>query len=157
MITTFWYIVKYQNQNDEYRYQFHRNKKYLICYKTYSCVKPVFKFHYQERKDVEFILHLLWLYMMWIPNIFSFYDLRFWGLRNFLYSPPLHIYTKNMIAYDLFKIFHSHTMKTVFILLYNITILPIILRGREHVIKFHHIFMTRYFILTFQQQFCWAL
>ena len=34
---------------------------------------------------------------------------------------------------------------------YNINIIPIILRGRVHVIKFHHIFMTRYFIIPSQQ------
>ena len=123
-----------------------------------SYVKPVFKYQYQGRKCVEFILHLLWLYMMWIPNIFPFYDLRFWVLEKLSsISPFFHTFTKNMIAYEIWKIFHSHTRKIAFLLSYNITIISITLRGREHVIKFHHIFMTRYFILPFQQQFCWAL
>ena len=133
------------------------NNRTSIILLAYSCVKPVFKFNYQGRKDVELILHLLWLCMMWIPNIFSFYDLRFWGFRKLSSISPFSYSHKNMIAYVLLKIFHSHTRKIVFLLSYNITIIPIILRGRVHVIKFHHIFMTRYFIIPSQQQFCRAL
>ena len=88
---------------------------------------------------------------------FHFMILGFGVLENFLRSPLFYTYTKNMIAYVLLKIFHSHTRKIVFLLSYNITIIPIILRGRVHVIKFHHIFMTRYFIIPSQQQFCRAL
>ena len=88
---------------------------------------------------------------------FHFMILGFGVLENFLRSPLFHTYTKNMIAYVPLKIFRSHTRKIVFLLSYNITIISITLRGREHVIKFHHIFMTRYFILPSQQQFSWTL
>lgn len=119
--------------------------------------KPVFKFHYQGRKDVEFKLHILLLYMMWITNIFSFYYLRFCIYQTFFILPHLFIY-KNDRLWSFMKYFIPTHHKKVFLFIITIIIvISIIIRGREHVIKFHHIFMTRYFILPSQQQFSWTL
>ena len=104
-------------------------------------------------------LNFIYYYYIWceFQIYFRFMILGFAFYQSFFILPLLFIY-KNDRLWTFEKYFIPTHQKKVFLFIITIIIvIPIITRGREHVIKFHHIFMTRYFILPSQQQFSWTL